>query len=1359
MVRSKSERRVFLSVLSGLAVGILLSFGSLPSWAQSTATGTVSGQIVDAQHATVAGAKVTLTDPSTRTSANANTNEAGRYIFLNVKPGTYDITITKTGFSVYRVAQQQVEVGTVLTINATLEVGSTATTIEVTAAPGAELQTTNATVGTTLTGPSLVDLPNISRDASSFAVFQPGVTPEGGVAGAMYDQTTFQLDGGNNSNDMDGSMRDYTGSFTNNVPTAGGGPPSGVMPTPVESIEEFKVATSGMTADFNGSSGSQVQMVTKRGTNSIHGSGYEYYYSSDYGGSNSWDNNHTPSGNLGYTPLPVTHSNRFGTAIGGPIVPKNLLGGKWYAFFNYEGFRFPQSAIYDRAVPTATLRAGVIQINEGNAGEVAYNLTNSPVTVNGVTYNPAVCPSSNGACDPRGIGFNSLVSQLWSKYMPLPNTGTGGDHYNTQNFQGTISLPITSNQYTGRIDHDFSDRWHFMASYRDYKFVKLGTQQVDIGGALAGDTLGTPAARAVRPQQPSYWVSGLTTNITPTTTNDFRFSYLRNFWQWGSSAAPPQLPGLGGALEIGGESASALIPYNVNTQNVRQRFWDGQDKLLRDDVTQIRGNHLFTFGGQYQRNFDYHLRNDNGQGIMNSPVYQIARGGGLSYPSSNIPSGVPSSQYNSYNNLYSEVLGIVDIPQDLFTRSGPQLTLQPPGSSMFDQSIIPSYNLYFTDTWKMKSAFTLVYGLGYMLEMPPYELNGKQVELTDTSGHPINLNTWLADRESAALSGQVYNPTVAWATVKNVVGASTKYPYNPFYGGLSPHVAVAWNPHYTDGLMGSLLGNGKTVVRGGYNRVFSRLNGVGLVLVPLLGTGLGQAVSCIGASITGQCLGNASVTPSTAFRIGTDGMSAPLPAISQTLSQPYVPGVGGNAASGSGSVLDPNFRPARTDNFNFSIQRELSPHALLEVGYIGRIIRHEWQQVDLDAVPYMTTLGGQSFAQAFAQTYFAVAAANQAGAANVSVAPQAFFESALGGANSSFCKGFTSCTAAVANNSAMNGMIGNNQVYQLWAALNGTSSWTLGRTMPSSSSAAIPSGQLSGVYYNTSNGYGNYNALYSTLTFHEWHGITAHSNFTWGRALGTGNSSQSTSEYSVLDAWNMHANYGPQFFDYKFIYNLTVFWQEPYYKSQKGVLGHLLGGWVIAPIFTARTGAPLGVFNFNGDCESFGEMNCNTGSTNANGQEVLDGAVLASPYTGGNTAHYSITVANSASGAGVNSNAANGGDNINMFSNPAQIYSEFRPCILGFDTSCGGGGNVRGLGTWNLDASVSKDIGVWKEGRVGVSLTFVFTNLLNHVQFSDPYLDISDPQDFGVIGTNNAWSGVGQINNPRQLQFSLRAHF
>jgi hypothetical protein len=1079
-------------------------------------------------------------------------------------------------------------------------------------------------------------------------------------------------------------------------------------------------------------------MVTKRGTNQFHGSAYYYYSSSDVGGANTWDNNHTPSGNLGYTPIPITHNNRYGFTVGGPMLPK-FWGGKTYFFFGYEGFNFPQSAIEDKQTPTPLLRAGVISIEEGGT-YVPFNINPYPVTVGGTTYQPAVC--GGGACDPRGIGLNAQVSTLWNKFMPLPNNTNVGDGNNIEGFQGQASLPETTKFLVGRVDHDFGEKWRLFTSYRYYALSQLTTNQLDIGGALPGDTFGQVDARAPRPQKPEFMVAGLSTTINPTMTNDFHWNFTKIWWQWASSAAPPQLPGLGGALEIGGETSQALIPYNVNNQNVRQRFWDGHDTTWKDDVTKIKSNHVIQFGGNYQRNYDYHERNDNGQGINTSPVYQIDSGSGIQYDASTQPVNLPTNQVSKWNQLYSYVLGIVNQPQQLFTRSGAQLTLNPNGTPMFDQSTINFYNLYVTDSWHIKPTMTLTYGLGYQVEMPPVEANGKQVELVNQAGSPVNFTDYFNTKSNMALQGQVYNPILGFSTIANVVDASHKYPYNPFYGGVSPRAALAWNPKGHDNLFGRLVGDGKTVIRAGYGQIYSRLNGVGLVLIPLLGVGLGQPVSCIGASSSGQCLGTGGVNPSTAFRIGTDGLTAPIPAPSQTLPQPPYPGVNGQAAAGAASVLDPSFKPATTYNFNFSIQREIRPKVLIEIGYIGRIIKNEWMQRDLDAVPTMMTLNGQSFAQAFNNTYWAVAAGGVP-------APQPFFEAALGGASSSFCKGYGSCTAAVANNANMNNFITQTQVFQLWSALSNASSWQLGRTIPSSTSAAIPSGQAVGINADDSSGSSNYNAVYETFTTKDWHGVTTLSNFTWGRALGTGNQSQATSGYTALNPYNVQQSmYGPQFYDYKFIYTQTFLWSEPFFKGQKGILGHVLGGWRIAPIFTARSGAPLAVGTLNSN-ESFGETQ-NSGTN--------DGAVLASKFTGGSSAVYNINVPNSASGAGVNSNLANGGNNMNLFANPAAVFAEFRPCILGFDTSCGAAGQIRGMSQWNMDANFAKDFNLFRE-RVAATLSFQFINVFNHVLQNDPFLSIGDPADFGVIGSNNANGAGGQLNSPRQLTFSLRMKF
>ena len=1331
-----------------MATGMLLSL-SFSAAAQSATSGTVQGDVTDPSGSKIAGAQVKLIDLTTNSELTTKSNNSGRYVFVDVKPGTYDITFTMPGFSVHRVVKQDVLVGDVLTIDAPLQLGQVSSVVEVSSAPGAELQTVNATVGTTVSGASLTYLPIFGSDSSSLALIQPGVTPDGAVAGAMYDQNTFQLDGGNNSNDMDGSMRDYTGSYGHNAFGGAGSPPSGVLPTPPDTVEEFKVNTAGQTADFNGSSGAQIQMVTKRGSNDFHGSAYWYYHSSDIGGANTWDNNHTPSGNLGYTPIPISHDNRYGGTVGGPMLPR-LLGGKTYFFFGYEGFNFPQSVIINRQVPSPLLRAGVIQINNGSSW-VPYNLNPYPVTVGGTTYQPAACNA--GTCDPRGIGINKIVQQLWTQYMPQPNNFNVGDSHNTEGFQGQVSLPTTSKFLVGRVDHDFGDKWRFFSSYRYYALQTLTTNQIDIGGALPGDKLGVPVSRAPRPQKPEFLVGGLTTTINATTTNDFRVSYTKIWWQWATSAAPPQFAGLGGALEIGGESANALVPYNVNNQNTRQRFWDGHDTMFKDDLTKIWGNHILQVGGNFQRNWDYHLRNDNGQGINTSPVYQIGNQvAGTAYTGDTQPAGLPSNQVNNWNKYYSEVLGIVDQPQQLFTRSGSQLTLNPVGTPMFDQDTINFYNVYATDSWHIKPNLTLTYGLGYQIEMPPVEAKGKQVELVDGSGHPISFNDYFNTKAAMALQGQVYNPTLGFATIGNVVGSSHKYPFNPFYGGLSPRLAAAWNPKYTNGLLGKLFGDGKTVIRGGYGQIYSRLNGVGLVLLPLLGVGLGQPVACVGASSTGQCLGTGGVTPATAFRIGTDGLTAPVPAPSQTLPQPYYPGTNGTPAAGAVSVLDPNFRPAATYNFNFSIQRQLASKVLFEAGYIGRLITNEFQQRDINAVPTMLTLNGQSFASAFAQTYFAVAGGN-------APAAQPWFESALGGPGSAFCKGFSSCTAAVAANSSMNSFISQTQVFQLWSALSNTKSWTLGRTIPSSIGPGLPSGQAVGINADDSSGSGNYNALYTTFTTHDFHGVTTTSNFTWGRALGTGSESQATSGYTALNPYNVRQSmYGPQFYDYKFIYTQSFLWSEPFFKTQRGILGSAFGGWRFGAILAARSGAPLAVGTISGDGfgESFGEgQNSNTNENVNFGQ---DGAVLASKYTGGNTAYYNVNVPNSTTGAGTNSNAANGGNGLNMFSNPSAVYNEFRPCILGYDTSCGSQGQIRGLPNWNLDANIAKDFRLFHE-RVFGTLSFQFTNLFNHVALVDPYLDLSNPSSFGVLGSNNGNGGGGQLNGPRQITFNLRVKF
>jgi Carboxypeptidase regulatory-like domain len=1322
---------------------LFIIFTMPPVWGQATSTATIGGQVTDPSGAAIPGAEVTLTDMDTQVTRTALSNEAGRYIFVNVPSGNYKVKVTMPGFATSESSGWKATVGSALNIDVSLKIGSHTETVVVEAGGIAELVTTSAAVGSTISGNSLLHLPNFGRDVSTLAVLQPGVASSGYTAGSYMDQNTYILDGGNTSDDMAGNTTGYQTNFTGLGGTQTGGFVSGVVPTPVESIEEVRVSVFNQGADFNNSTGGSIQMVTKRGTNDFHGAAYMYYFATNIGAANNWQNNHTPSGGLSYTPLPKNHRSRFGAALGGPLLPKEVLGGKWYFFFNYEGMRYPNVSNYERLVPSALMRAGVIQVPNSSGTYVPYNLNAKPVTVNGVTYQPAACPNSaNGLCDPRGIGLNPIVNQLWSKYMPLPNDpnwGTG-DTYNTQGYLSTIRAPLTSNNYVSRIDHQFGDKFHFMMSYRYLRLINMTTNQVDIGGALPGNTLGTPTATAPRPQIDGYIVAGLTATISPHVTNDFRFVYLRQFWQWGSAQAPPQLPGLGGAIEIGagnassGESGNALIPYNVNTQSIRLRFWDGQDKSVIDNLTMLKGNHVYQFGGSYQRNYNYHMRTDNGIGQNNQIVYWLGDFGQLNFTNSPyIPSTVPSSQYSNYKNLYGEVLGIVPQSQVVYTRAGQDLTLQPIGSVAFNQSIIPYYNFYFSDTWKLKPTLTLTYGLAYALEMPPYELNGKQVALVDQNNQLINYEDYIAQRQKAALAGQVYNPLIGFSTVRNV-GKGLKYPYDPFYGGLSPRVAVAWNPHYSDGILGKLFGNGNTVIRGGYGRIWGRINGVLQVLTPMLGPGMLQPVICNGGTMTGQCLGNGQATPVNAFRIGVDGMTAPLPSAGQTLAQPFVTG-GTNPNAGDSTLLDPHTKPSRTDNFSFSIQHQFSHRLMLEVGYMGRKSSNISQMINLDAVPYMTTLGGQTFAKAFVNLYThlcggAYPCPSTATAASVPVQP--FFEAALGGASSSYCSKFSSCTVAFATNNTSN--IKNASVSLLWGALD--RAWTLGRSMLSSS---LNGGfnQAASMTLDASVGWSNYNAMYVSFKTNDWHGLTAASHFTWSRALGLGELAQYNSSATTLTPFNLSASYGTQGYDIKFIYNASMYYQPQFFKGMHGIKGKLLGGWTIAPLFTAQSGAVIAAgYSPASPLQAFGE------SSSSSVSATTENAVFAKPYTGGNTTHLNVT---GSSGIGTNNPYG-----VNMFSDPAAIYSQFRPCILGIDTSCGSYGNLRGLPRWNLDASLSKDFGIIGE-RVGATLTLMFTNVMNHNVMSNPSLSLTSPTTFGRI--------TSQANTPRNMEFGLRIHF
>jgi hypothetical protein len=765
--------------------------------------------------------------------------------------------------------------------------------------------------------------------------------------------------------------------------------------------------------------------------------------------------------------------------------------------------------------------------------------------------------------------------------------------------------------------------------------------------------------------------------------------------------------------------------------------------MWRDDVSWLKGKHLIQFGGLYQNNYNKHQRTDNGGGINYYPVYQLGTSGGAGINMSGyVPAGVSST---TWGRDYAEVLGLTSISQIAYTRTGKDLHLNPPLTPATTTVRIPYANFYGSDIWRISPRLTLTYGLGWTVEMPPYETNGKQVIFIGPTNQPLSSVNYLNAREQAALQGQVYNPQVGFSLIGNLA-SPRKYPYNPYYGEWSPRVALAYD----------LFGDGRTIVRGGYARTYGRLNGVDLVLVPLLGTGLIQPVQCKGAVYNNPTSPCSGANPTNTFRPGVDGLVAPLPPPSQTLPQPLYPGVNGVAA-GAGEALDPNFRPNVADTVTFTFQRQITNKVSLEMGYIGRWIDHEYLPLNLNAVPHMITKGGQTFAKAYANAliqYCGNGNVNNLGGGNcignaAAVTAQPFFEAALSGTG--YCNGFANCTQAVIANEGLNGT-GNLSGQNVWSLYSDLDTGGLApgfnfpRSMmntPLSSSGIGSQGQLtSGVGMNASVGHGNYNAMFVTVRTSDWKGLSAVSNFTWSKALGTGAEVQATSQSTAIDPFNINTGYGLQPFDRALVFNLYTVYQPHFYKSQGGLLGHLFGGWTFSPIFTTGTGLPITLGTINGGGQAFGEGDSVNFFGYGNSENAIVIGQLPSPKRYNNVPGDPVT------GIGTS------GYGVNIFKNPVATFNQVRQPILGYDTKDGGFGVYRGLKYWNVDLSFKKMFKITE--RFSTEFQMVITNIFNHDQFGDPAGDYLDTSNAGSWGT---LPGTVTNTSPRAMEFGIRLNF
>ncbi len=1281
---------------SFVALALLLSV-SLTALAQTSATATVSGTITDANGAVLAGADVEMTDTATNQSQKLATNSEGRYLFPTVLPGVYKLAVTAKGFRQAVVTALKVDVAKAYEVNLTLEVGNVGEIVEVTAGVAAELQRNDSTVGAVIGGEQLLRLPTINRSAAAVLAQQPMVQPirgmgvlgGGQVAGARSDQSTFNLDGAD-ATDLVAGTSGYTAGAIDWVG------PTPMIPVPAESVEELRVGTTNPNATFGRSAGGQVNMVTKRGTNAIHGSAY-WYHQNDALNAAGWTNKRTLAQNVTDPKLrhkiqePELKDNRFGASLGGPI-----WKDRTFLFGHYEGRRFPRSANILRFVPSQQLRQGILRFRDAAGNVVSYDAR---------------------SFDPRGRGISPVMRDFWNKF-PDPNDLSVGDGLNNVGFRATADNTLRMDFGVARLDHIVTEKWRLDATYRYSTQNVADPTQVDIIGLTPGSARGQATTLSATPVEPRFVSAKLTGQFRPTLINEFTFGYARNWWAYKRQRPIPQLSGTTGALLAALGTLDQGI--EVDTQRARSRIWRDHVWQFGDNLTWVKRDHTLQFGGTWRRMPVFHERDDKVVGSLSSLVYELNAQTSTGVPASSRPptcgggvttNCIQSGDVGRYNDLFASALGIVDKAGILIARDG-DLNPLPLGTPLTIDGLFHAVEFYGNDVWRIRPSLTVNAGLTYSVQTPPTDKNGKQTVIIDqATKKPVTIREYLAQRLQAGQAGQVFNPNLAYAPIRD---AAIDRIYQTDWNNAGPRISAAWSPSFKDGFLGTLLGDNKSVFRGGYSLTFDRANGVAIIMIPILGVGFAQTITCLGPRTNGQCLPGSD--PSNAFRIGVDGSTVPLPPVPPR-SQALVP------TSPFGETLsfsiDSELKIGKSHSLDLTIQRELPGNMLIEVGYAGRLGRELMQNFQLSTVPIFMkdSASGQTFAQAFD----ALATQLRAGVLPGAVTPQPWFENQLKGA--ALC-GTGSCTAALA--AARSAPIQQGQVNNLFTLIN------LSRP-----GGPIINTQVLDYQVRGSGGLSNYHSAFVSLTKRMSRGLTFTVNYTLSRTLDQYGLNQEFIGV-MSNSYDLNADYGPALWDRTHVLNANWYYDLPFGQGKRlssgsSVVDKIIGGWYTSGIFVANSGLPLTI---NQHPQAFGGDPLNFSLT--------AGAIPIGKPDFSNSVHSTPGVGT----VGTNADPARRGSGLNYFGNPEQAFRSFRHILISQDTRHGRG-VLRGFPRWNMDLSIGKKTNITE--KVKTVFSFDMINAFNRIEFADAVPSILNPAAFGVI--------TDQFAGPRAIQVGLRFEF
>jgi hypothetical protein len=1308
-------RKLFEAVLLCLVL-------SLNAFSQST-NATLGGTVQDATGAFIPGVAITATNTATGIVTTVLTNEAGAYQFASLQPGTYEFKADLPGFQPAVARDFQLGGAQQARFNFTLQVGTTALTVDVTVASDTLLATSSNSIGTILPEYRIRDLPSPARDVLGLVSSTAGVQGSndliGNFAGGRLSQVNTTRDGINVSA---GRFEDGAWSITYTSP---------------DLVEEVKVVVAPVDAQTSRGSG-QVSMVTRSGTNQFHGSAFWANHNSALDAS-SWFNN--------FNGVAKNYDNRnqFGGRIGGPIVRN-----KTFFFLLFEGQRDLKRENATGPTLTGMARQGIFRYFPGadNANASAANPTvdrnGNPVRppnatgdlaaidmFGNCTYNGAAVANCRTFRDPlRPFINNGAYMQETLRRMPLPNeyTGCGTLPAGTTSTCDGLNMAgirfvrrvegldftlgngpdVNRDQYNARIDHQFNS---------SHRLSVIGTKEKTWGGAAQAIQRSWPSGfDGIAVKRPDVYIITFTSTLSSTLLNELRAGRRRSI--------DLQYPPANRSDDVGAEAIkfipsangalfhplmSTFIPF---VQYGRSGAWRGHVSpmySIGDDLSWTHGAHAFKGGVEF--------RNTKSSGFGDPGFTPFATFGAGSNPVGGLDgtayTGLAANTATTARNVLTDLTASIDrINQSFGILSAKNTTLlgSPTMPYKYYRMFQREISAYFKDDWKFRPDLTLNLGVHWEYYGQPFERDGLTARII---GNDESALTNVACTSSPGTPG--FASTCSNLTQVQFVGRNSPNPgILPTLKGndlnnFAPAVGIAWNLPW--------FGKGKTVLRSGYGISYG--GALRNFITVDTTVGLVPGINIVGSGNTGL-----TYTPPTYTSISTMTLPVPFPTGTPTTAPFLVP-----TTDRSQTISTYNRVAPYTQNWNIEIQREMARNTTVEIRYVGTKGSKLWGTTNLNQIDALHR--NKELFDAFNT----VRAGGESALLN-----QMLLGTNLGGAGAQAVNGTTWTGAmAVRTNTTTRAQLANGNVGAFADFLNinstGTGSSNRGAILRRNGfpeNYIVPSPQYGNVSILGNLGNSTYHSLQLQFTRRLTNGFTNTTTWTWSKALGDSDTDTGATyrdptrrylEKTLLGFDRAHQLTSNGTYALPFGTGHLLLGNAPSWVQQ------IVNKWQLGAVMNFNTGAPLSIATGATNATGIGTISNVAAQPNIVGAlpkdlgkvtKVSNGVVYFDGYTQRQDPGFSgVSTLNGLSTAYNNRAIVDPNGQI-VLVNP-------QPGEVG----------TLGLATIKGPVSLGFNMNLIKRFAIDESREFEFRldaiNVLNHPQFGNPNMNMNGNNTFGRI--------------------------